>query len=155
MKAVYAALGLRFHEDGSEIVNVGTSFHKPLDQMGDKRLRQLLQLLEVPIMTILQAFHDDTDGLLRLLAGKADARSPQAQKRILASSLAEMPLVKDVVNELNSTEDREQQRQLLSFLSQQFSHKELNHDLGLAQNVSRRRYALTVVSSVCMLPCME
>ena len=50
--------------------------------------------------------------------------------------------MKDIVAEINDTSDIEEQRRLLTTLSQTFSRAQMNNDLGLEQAVSRRRYGL-------------
>ena len=141
IQKVYAALGIRYREDGSQFGTsrhgIGTSFKMPLSEMSDRRLRNLLELLELPIMTILNAFHQDTEGLMLLLAGKVD--SGQKIEEHLKAALADLPIVKDIVTEINATTDHAEETRLLSLLSQQFSLKDLNQNLGLKNSVSKRR----------------
>lgn len=149
LSEVYAALGLRLQADGTDITGCNTSFVKELNQLTDRRVRTLVEKSWLPIKVVLDAVHHDTVGVLRLLLGRAETESSTAvQKELLTSALADLPIVKDVVNELNHTTDVAEERRLLSFLTQSFKHSELNDNLGLEKTISRRRHASHHVISI-------
>eukprot|EP00951_Prasinocladus_malaysianus_P013596 scaffold103069_cov34-Prasinocladus_malaysianus.AAC.2 len=138
---VYAALGLKYHEDGKEVTGVGTSFQKKLADLSERRLRLLAEKAWLPVKTVLDAIHHDTAGVLRLLLGRAETEDSTAiQKEIMVSALADLPIVKDVVAELNHATDKAEETRLLSILTQTFSQHQLNEDLGLQKSISRRKF---------------
>ena len=140
IKKVYAALCIRRKPDGDDVGNIDTSFQKPLEEMTDRRLRDLLSLLWLPVKVVLDAFHADTVGLLRLLLGRAETETNKdAKRKMLVESMADLPLVQDIVaaiNNANDTDDAAEERRLLSLLTETFRHKELT-DLGFKKTVSK------------------
>ena len=139
VQKVYAALGIRHDEDGKKITDTSMSFIKPLHEMSDRRLRLLMHMLWPPLKTVLNSFHNDTAGLLRLLASKVETdNSKSAQQTILTSALADLPLVKDILRELDLATDAHEERRLLSLLTQSFSRNDLNK-LGLQKTISQNR----------------
>jgi hypothetical protein len=97
-------------------------------------------LAEPAVQTVMSAFHMDANGLLRLLAANTLSSSTSARRQLLMAALAELPIVQDVVAAINATTDKDEERRLLSFLSQTFTRAAMNQDLGLKEAVSKRKF---------------
>ena len=95
--------------------------------MSERRLRTLLKSIDLPIQTVLGAFHNDKMGLLKLYAANSNNSSRSSAQRVLnLDILKEMPIVQDAVKSYNNATSSEEKTRILSFLSQQFQEKELN-----------------------------
>lgn len=144
MSQVYAALGLSIKNDGSRIDQrlLNTSFTKPPSELTDRRLRQAMQLVRPPLELILSAaFPNDAHEFLQIMAATMgmERRESSVRTRLIRESMADLPIVKDVVAAINYTSDRAEKVRLLSVLTSSFSMQNLNSDaLGLGEAVSRR-----------------
>jgi len=66
--SIYDALGIKVDGDGEKINTslIETEFIKPIENMSERRLRTLLKSIDLPIQTVLGAFHNDKMELLKL-----------------------------------------------------------------------------------------
>ena len=127
--SIYRALGIKVDGDGEKIKTnlIETEFIKPIENMSERRLRTLLKSIDLPIQTVLGAFHNDKMGLLKLYAANSNNSSRSCAQRVLnLDILKEMPIVQDAVKSYNNATSSEEKTRILSFLSQQFQEKELN-----------------------------
>jgi hypothetical protein len=138
VSAIYSALGLTHNSDGSRISTElsQASFTKPIAELGERRLRTLINSLEKPIDVVLGAFHEDKAGLLDLLAASSRFASKSTSSAFKIARAAELPIVQDAVQSYNQSTSAEERETILSTLTGTFDRQSLNQ-LGFDKTVSK------------------
>jgi hypothetical protein len=109
--SIYDALGLKVDGDGASISSnlIETTFQKPIENMSERRLRTLLKSIDLPIQTVLGAFHNDKMELLKLYSANSNKSSRSSAQRVLnLDILKEMPIVQDAVKSYNTATSSEE-----------------------------------------------
>ena len=101
-----------------------TEYLMPMGDMKERRLRDLLKAVEVPLYTVLRAFvGEDAPELLQLAADHASNTSSSFQGLRQFQALRGLPIVLDAVQAYNECDTTAERVQALSFLAHQFKRK--------------------------------